>query len=116
MSQVTLYTKDGADNQFAPVRTAPTVVASATYTLAEGDENVGIRTTSATAVTVTVPDTLPVGYTCPILVDGAGMVTVAAGSGVTLVHAEPPVSRKTGSALAVQVVASGRAWVGGDLA
>lgn len=103
------------DDLYAPLRTAPTVVAGTAYTLAAGDENVGIRTTSATAVTVTVPSGLPVGYTCPILVDGAGMVTVV-GSGVTLVHAEPPVSRKTGSTLAVQIVASGRAFVVGDFA
>ena len=63
-----------------------------------------------------MPSSLPVGWTCPILVDGAGMVTVVAGSGVTLVAADTAVSRKTGSTLAVQIVASGRAWLAGDTA
>lgn len=105
-----------AATDYAPVRTVPAEVTGTAYTLAAGDENVGIRTTSASAVTVTVPTGLPDGYVAPILVDGAGMVTVVAGSGMTLVSAEPAVSRKTGSILAVQVVASGRFFVTGDFA
>jgi len=54
-----------------------------TYTLVQGDEDTGVETTNASAVTVTAPQ-LAVGTQIPILQDGAGQITIAAGSGVTL--------------------------------
>ena len=68
----------------------PTVedVSATSYTLDDDDETKLLRFTAATAVTVTVPpnssEALPVGFICHVHQAGAGVVTVAAGSGVTV--------------------------------
>lgn len=53
-----------------------------TYTLVQGDEDTGVETTNAAAVTVTVP-TLAAGTSIVVWQWGAGQVTFSA-SGVTL--------------------------------
>jgi len=59
--------------------------ANTAITLASGDEGKYIRTTAATAVTVTIPSSVfSVGDEIIIEQAGAGQVTVAAGTGVTL--------------------------------
>jgi hypothetical protein len=66
-----------------------TVVARSgtTDTLAAGDCGTTIEYTSASAVTVTGPNSLVIGCHIAIVQGGAGQVTVAAGSGATLVSA-----------------------------
>lgn len=58
------------------------------YTLALGDALNGVRCTNAAAVTVTVPTNASVAFPrytrVPIRQGGAGAVTIAAASGVTL--------------------------------
>ena len=49
----------------------------------EGDCGKMLRFSSASAVTVTVPNTLPVGCEVSLAQDGAGSVTVVAGTGTT---------------------------------
>jgi len=59
--------------------------ANTAITLASGDEGKYIRTTAATAVTVTIPSSVfSTGDEILIEQAGAGQVTVAAGTGVTL--------------------------------
>lgn len=57
------------------------------YTLAVGDATKAVRCTNSAAVTLTVPPNsvaaIPVLSTIPIFQGGAGVVTLAAGSGVT---------------------------------
>lgn len=65
-----------------------TTQAGTTYTLALVDANTVVESNNAAAVTVTVPPNsaaaFPVGTTIGLRQYGAGQVTVAAGSGVTL--------------------------------
>lgn len=58
--------------------------AATSITLADTDNNKIIRCTAATAVTITVPSTLAVGFSCMLIQAGAGQVTFAAGSSATL--------------------------------
>jgi hypothetical protein len=59
---------------------------SAAFTLASSDNNKVFLISSATALTVSVPNTLPVGFTCQIIQGGVGSITLSpfASSGVTL--------------------------------
>lgn len=54
------------------------------YTIVAGDKNTFIRSTSATAVTMTVANVLAVGESVTFIQYGAGQITFAAGAGVTL--------------------------------
>jgi hypothetical protein len=63
--------------------TQPVVSQSANYTAVAGDANDLIYMTNASAATVTVPDLYSVGDRLDIIRDGAGTVTIAAGTGVT---------------------------------
>ena len=58
--------------------------AGTTYTLAPTDSGTFIAFSSGSAVTVTCPATLPVGFQVAIEQQGAGAVTVAAGASATL--------------------------------
>jgi hypothetical protein len=62
--------------------------ASTAYTLVADDEGKMIKTTSATAVTITVPTNASVAYATGIKIDmvqyGAGQITVAGDTGVTV--------------------------------
>lgn len=55
----------------------------AAYSLVQGDEDLGVSGNRATAQTFTAPQ-LAAGTVIPIFQTGAGQITVAAGSGVTL--------------------------------
>lgn len=54
------------------------------YTLQASDLGKVVELNNAAAVTVTVPNSLPVGFNCILAQIGAGLVTVAAGAGATL--------------------------------
>jgi len=55
-----------------------------TYTLQASDLGKVVELNNASAITVTVPNSLPAGFNCLLSQLGAGQVTVAAGSGATL--------------------------------
>lgn len=57
---------------------------SASYSITANDANEILRSTAAAGITVTVDDVLSVGQTVDVLQDGAGLITFAAGTGVTL--------------------------------
>jgi len=55
-----------------------------TYTLVAGDNGVTVTCSNASAITVTIPSGLGANFCCRIVQLGAGQVSVAPGSGVTL--------------------------------
>lgn len=59
-------------------------ISGTSYTLLEGDSGKVLYFTSGSAVTVTVPSGLPVGFNVALIQSGAGTVTVAAGGGTTV--------------------------------
>ena len=52
--------------------------------LTAADNGLVLKVNSASTVTLTVPSTLPENFSCAVVQYGAGKVTMAAGSGVTL--------------------------------
>lgn len=59
---------------------------SAGYTLAASDNSEVIQSNAASAITVTIPTGLPTGFNCMVLQYGAGQITFAAASGVTIIN------------------------------
>lgn len=64
------------DNRYLAKNSETNVVTDTTDTLADADEGTDIVYTSASAVTVTIPGTLEVGFQCTITQAGAGAVTL----------------------------------------
>jgi len=54
-----------------------------TYTLQASDSGKIVECTNASAITVTLPNSLPVGFCCTVVQCGAGAVTLAPASGAT---------------------------------
>jgi hypothetical protein len=54
------------------------------YTLLPTDNGMVISFTNSSAIALTVPSGLGTGFSCSIVQNGAGQVTVAAGTGATL--------------------------------
>ena len=69
-------------NYIAPVTTQ----AGTTYTLVASDSGSTIRFTNGSAITVTLPNSLPAGFNVWILQEGAGQVTFTAAGGATLLN------------------------------
>ena len=72
----------GTINESAVVTTVKDIAAS--YSILAADENTTLRSTSATAITITIPNVLNVGERVDVIQFGAGQITFAAGSGATL--------------------------------
>jgi hypothetical protein len=83
------------------------------YTLTASDNGNIVIMNSATAVTVTVPATLPAGFVVQIIQKGAGQVTVV-GSGATINSANGFKTRVTNSAIGVVMETSTLGYVTGD--
>jgi len=92
-------------------------VAGTTYTILSTDEGRVVRTTSASAVTITVADALQVGEQITFAQYGAGQITFAPAGGVTLHSADTKrkVNKQYSGATLVKVAAS-TYWLFGDLA
>jgi hypothetical protein len=86
---------------------------SAGFTLAATDNNKVFLITSASAITVTVPNNLPVGFSCQIIQGGLGAITIA-GSGVTLNSSNGFVTRATNSVIGLVMNSSTTGFVMGD--
>lgn len=54
-----------------------------TYTLTTGDDGKVVELENAASITLTIPATLPQGFSCLIVQTGAGVVTFSADSGAT---------------------------------
>jgi hypothetical protein len=85
----TVYAGTAADARYSPLNvTIPSDQTGTTYTLVLTDANNSIGFSNASAITVTVPPNssvaFPVGSLVELRAVGAGQITVAPGSGVTL--------------------------------
>lgn len=78
-------------------------VAGTSYTLTPEDSGSIICTTSASAVTITLPNSLPISFGCKVIQDAAGQVTFSAGSGATL-HNRQGHTKTAGSRAQVELV------------
>lgn len=89
---------------------------SAGFTLAASDNNKVFFISSATALTVSVPNTLPVGYTCQIIQGGVGGITISplAASGVTLNSSNGLTTRATNSVIGLIMNSTTNGFVMGD--
>ncbi len=86
---------------------------SASFSLASTDNNKIFLITSATTVTVTVPNSLPVGFSCQFIQGGAGVITLT-GSSVTLYSSNGPTSRATNSVVGLVMNTTTTGYVFGD--
>lgn len=57
-----------------------------TYTLQTSDRGKIVELSNASAITVTLPNSLPQGFSCLVVQSGAGQVTLTAASGATLLN------------------------------
>lgn len=71
---------DGSETYFG----ARAIDVTASRALAVADDGAVLRVNSASAVTLTVPSSLPDTFSCAVVQYGAGKATLAAGAGVTL--------------------------------
>lgn len=92
---------------------------SANYTLVLTDNNKAIESTSATAITVTIPPNSSVAFAVGAVVEiaqiGAGQVTIAAGAGVTLRTSSSLTTRAQYSALSIRQRATDDWILSGDM-
>lgn len=86
---------------------------TSSFSLAAADNNKLFFISSASAVTVTVP-TLPIGFSCQLIQTGAGTVTFAAGSGITLNSASGLSTRTTNSVIGLVMNGTTVGYVFGD--
>lgn len=69
------------------------VVTATTYTLQASDAGKTICTTSSVSCDVTIPTTLPVGFQCQLVQEGAGVLTVDTSSSDTINGSAPGTGR-----------------------
>lgn len=118
-ANVTLAASDvgaasSTDSRFAGV---PVSSQTTNYTLVAADAGSIVEVNSASAVTVTVPaSTFAAGQIVEICQYGAGQVTIAAGSGVTLDNANGLKTAKQYSSASIRFRSATEAVVSGDTA
>ncbi len=110
-----VLTSDASGNAtWQPGALATTVSNKTTnFSIASTDNGNVIVVNSATTVTVTIPSTLPAGFYCQIIQQGAGQVNVI-GSGVTVTSALGTFSRTMGSSIGIMLTSSTTAFLSGD--
>jgi hypothetical protein len=86
---------------------------TAGFTLGATDNNKVFLITSASNITVTVPNTLPVGFSCQFIQGGAGAITLNA-SGVTLNSSNGLTTRTTNSVIGIIMNTTTTGFVMGD--
>ena len=86
---------------------------SAGFTLAATDNNKVFLITSSSAITVIVPNTLPIGFSCQIIQGGAGTITMA-GSSVVLNSSNGFTTRATNSVIGLVMNTVSNGYVFGD--
>jgi hypothetical protein len=83
------------------------------FSVAAADNNKLFLISSSTAVTVTIPSGLPVGFSCQFIQTGAGVITLL-GSSVTLNSANGLTSRAQNSAVGLVMSSSSAGYIFGD--
>ncbi len=86
---------------------------TAGFTLGATDNNKVFLITSASNITVTVPNTLPVGFSCQIIQGGVGSITLA-GSSVTLNSSNGLTTRAMNSVVGIVMNTTTTGFVFGD--
>ena len=86
---------------------------SSSFNLASIDNNKVFLITTASAITVTVPTSLPVGFSCQIIQGGTGSITLA-GSGVTLNSSNGLTTRAINSVVGLVMNTTTTGFVFGD--
>ncbi len=86
---------------------------TASFSLASTDNNKVFLITASSTITVTVPNTLPVGFSCQLIQGSTGIITLL-GSSVTLNSANGLSTRATNSVMGIVVNTSTTAFVFGD--
>ena len=86
---------------------------TAGFTLGATDNNKVFLITSASNITVTVPNTLPVGFSCQFIQGGVGTITLA-GSSVTLNSSNGLTTRATNSVVGILMNTTTTGFVFGD--
>lgn len=86
---------------------------SSSFTIAATDNNKLFLISSASTVTVTIPNTLPIGFSCQFIQTGTGAITLV-GSSVTLNSANGLTSRALNSAIGLIMSATTAGYVFGD--
>ena len=86
---------------------------TASFSVSAADNNKLFLISSSTAVTVTIPTGLPVGFFCQFIQTGAGVITLL-GSSVTLNSANGLTSRSQNSAVGLVISTSTVGHVFGD--
>lgn len=76
-----------ADHQHPPQAATINLQTGTSYTLTTGDDGKVVELSNAGAIVLTVPNSLPVSFSCLITQAGAGQVTITAASGTTLRNA-----------------------------
>lgn len=72
------------DHQHPPQSAAPNLQVGTTYTLQASDDGGVVDLSNAGAITVTLPNSLSIGFSCLATQSGAGQVTFAAAGGATI--------------------------------
>ena len=101
----------------AYTNTSASVVAltGTSHSLSAAHNGKTVTLTNAAAITLTVPNTLPVGFSCLLVQGGAGQVTVTPGSGVTFWARNGAKLGGNKAAAALSYVASNTYLLAGDV-
>lgn len=86
----------------------------ASFSLATTDNNKIFLITTSSALTVTVPNTLPIGFSCQFIQGGTGQITIAAGASVTLNSANGLSTRAINSVIGLVMNTTTTGFVFGD--
>lgn len=110
-----VLTSDASGNATWQNAVGSTTVSNKTadFMLTASDNAGFIIVNSASLITVTVPATLPAGFYCQIIQQGAGQVQVV-GSGVTMNSALGFFTRAQGSSIGIMMATSTTGFVSGD--
>jgi hypothetical protein len=111
-----VLTSDASGNATWQPGALATTVSNKTsdFSITSTDNGNVIVVNSATTVTVTIPSTLPAGFYCQIIQQGAGQVKVIGDTGVTVTSALGIYSRTMGSSIGIMLTSSTTAFLSGD--
>lgn len=73
-----------SDHQHPPQSATPNYQTGTTYTLLSSDDGKVVDMVNAAAITLTLPNTAAVGFSCLVTQGGAGQITLTAAVGATL--------------------------------
>lgn len=108
------------DVTFEQAGVNPVVIndATTTRTLSLTESNAMVVFSNAGAITVTVPPNasvaIPIGYLCGVMQNGAGVITVVGGAGVTVTSSRSLITSGTGSSLTMMKIATDEWLLVGD--